>query len=243
MTDPRLCESEPCSLRHTHRGARGARLVVGSGVRFAGIVATAVFAAVGASAARSSFHLNFTQSLPIGLYRRIPGAPSRGDLVVACVPERAGEFARIRRYLWRGGCPGGVAPVGKLVLAVAGDTLALSASGFVLNGQQVPNSRVATRDSRKRPMPHHPFGTYVVKSGELWLYSPYHPLSFDSRYFGPIAEGALSARIEPLWTDGALLATPTADGAQRSLHRALSPVREGTTSGVPKELRILLGHR
>lgn len=163
------------------------------------LVVVAVVALAATSAVRASVYLNLSRSLPIGLYRRIGGAPGRGDVVVACLPAPVGQFARARGYLWRGDCPGGAAPVGKRVLAVAGDTVAITYAGFVVNGTPVPNSRIVARDSRRRPLPHHPFGRYAVGAGEVWLFSPYHALSFDSRYFGPVRTRDILARIRPLW--------------------------------------------
>lgn len=160
-------------------------------------VAAAILGIVGV---RANLQVNFTPSLPIGLYRRVSGIPSRGDLVVACLPKHASEFARARGYLWRGDCPGGAAPVGKVVLAVAGDTVSLTRDGFVLNGIAVPSSRMVARDSRGRPIPHYPFGCYLVRAGEVWLFSPFHPLSFDSRYLGPVPASAVRSRIAPVWT-------------------------------------------
>lgn len=150
--------------------------------------------------ARSNLYLNFTRSLPIGIYRRVSGVPTRGDLVVACLPRRAAEFARDRGYLWQGSCPGRVAPVGKVVLALAGDTVSLTRAGFAVNGRPVPSSRVVDRDSKGRAIPHYPFGRYVVRRDEAWLFSSFHPLSFDSRYFGPIRLTDVRARIAALLT-------------------------------------------
>ena len=149
---------------------------------------------------RGNFQFNLTSSLPIGVYRRIPGAPARGDVIVACLPHHAGEFARGRGYVWRGDCPGGAAPVGKTVLAVQGDTVRATPQSLFVNGTPVPNSRVLARDSRGRPIPHYPFGSHIVGPGEVWLFSPYHPLSFDSRYFGPIELASVKNRVSPLWT-------------------------------------------
>lgn len=162
-----------------------------------------VVAAVGllvTSGARSNVYVNFTRSLPIGIYRRVSGVPTRGDLVVACLPKSAAEFARDRGYLWRGSCPGRVAAIGKVVLALAGDTVSLTRVGFAINGRPVPNSRVVDRDSKGRAISHYPFGRYVVRRDEAWLFSPFHPLSFDSRYCGPVDMNEVRARIAPLWT-------------------------------------------
>ena len=153
------------------------------------------------------FGLRFmvTPSLPLGVYRTIDGPPTRGAIVMACLSESAARLALERGYLWRGGCPGGVVPLGKLVLAAAGDTITLGAEGIAVNRRAVPNSRPRERDSQGRPLEHYPYGSRVLAPGELWLFSPYHPLSFDSRYFGPVASSDVISRLAPVWT------TPTVD--------------------------------
>lgn len=141
-----------------------------------------------------------TPSLPLGIYRTVNGPPTRGAIVMACLPERVARLALERGYLWRGDCPGGAVPLGKVVLAVAGDTVTLSAEGISVNGRAVPRSRPHERDHKGRPLEHYPSGSHVLGPGELWLFSPYHPLSFDSRYFGPIARSQVRSRLVPLWT-------------------------------------------
>src|SRR5947209_2375893 len=95
--------TRPCRFSLVHRRTR-----------FLGAIC-AIAAAVGAVTqdVRWNLQLNLTRSLPVGVYRRIPGAPTRGDFVVACLPPQVGEFARSRGYVWRGDCPSQVAPVGK----------------------------------------------------------------------------------------------------------------------------------
>ena len=48
-------------------------------------------------------------------------------------------------------------------------------------------------------MDHMVRGRYVVGNDALWLLSTHHPLSFDSRYFGPIAVTDVLSRVRPLW--------------------------------------------
>jgi conjugative transfer signal peptidase TraF len=160
---------------------------------------------------RLGLRINFTPSLPRGLYRAVGGPPARGSIVIACVPPDIAPLALERRYLWRGDCRGGVVPVGKVVLGAAGDTIALTAAGLSVNGQAVPNSRPVARDSRGRPMPHYPYGTHVLGPGELWLFSPFHPLSFDSRYFGPVPSAGVRSRLAPVWTTGPVVPRPGGD--------------------------------
>jgi conjugative transfer signal peptidase TraF len=163
--------------------------------------------AAAASAALVSFgRVNTSASLPRGLYAEVPsawmGRPGRGDLVVACPPPAAAELARRRSYLADGPCAagaaGGAAPLGKVVLAVAGDEVIVAAAGLAVNGRAVPASRLVPRDAAGRPLPHPAFGGCRVHPGELWLFAPYHPRSYDSRYFGPVATAAVRGRLVPL---------------------------------------------
>jgi conjugative transfer signal peptidase TraF len=167
----------------------------------ASIAATSVVCAATAMTigASRTLRINFTSSLPRGIYHTVAGPPSRGAIVIACLPSAIGEFARSRGYLWRGDCPGGAAPVGKVVAAVAGDTVVAREEGLIVNGYPVKNTRVLTRDSRGRPMRHFPYAIYVLAPGEVWLTSSYNLGSFDSRYFGPIGTRAVRSRIAPLW--------------------------------------------
>ena len=135
----------------------------------------------------AGLRLNLTGSLPVGLYVASRGAPRRGALVLACLPEHVAKFAKVRGYVPRGGaCPGGVVPVGKRLLAVPGDTVTVVSTGLLVNGVPVPNSRPLPVDRKRRPLPQLARGRYVVGSGEGWVVSSYSRLSFDSRYFGPV---------------------------------------------------------
>ena len=147
-----------------------------------------------------TLRINFTSSLPRGIYRTVTGPPSRGAMVLLCLPPAVARFARTRRYVWRGDCPGEAAPVGKVVSAVAGDTVVATVEGLNINGRSLPNTAARSRDGKGRPMTRIPSGRYVVAPGQLWLTSTYNPASFDSRYFGPVLATAVITQIEPLWT-------------------------------------------
>ena len=150
--------------------------------------------------ASSTLRVNFTSSLPRGIYRSVSGRPSRGAIVLACLPPAVARFARARGYVWRGYCPGGAAPVGKVVSGIAGDSVVATTDGLIINGHRLPNTAALLRDSKGRPMTAMPRATYIVAPGEVWLTSTYNPASFDSRYFGPVAVKSVVSRIEPLWT-------------------------------------------
>lgn len=142
---------------------------------------------------------NGSASLPRGLYLRARAGYARGRLVLACLPAALAAAARRRGYLDAGPCPGGASPVGKVVLAAGPDVVDFGADGLRVNGLSIPGSGPVSVDSRGRPLAHVPFGRYCLLPGEVWLYSPYHPRSFDSRYFGPVRQSDLRSALVPLW--------------------------------------------
>jgi conjugative transfer signal peptidase TraF len=151
----------------------------------------------------AGLRLNLTGSLPVGVYVTAKGAPTRGALVLVCLPPRVAAFAHARGYVPRGGaCPGGVVPIGKLVVAVAGDTVVMTPNGLVVNGAPVPNSKALASDRQGRRLPQLPDHRYVVRPATLWILSSYSPLSFDSRYFGAVEMEQVRASIRRLWTVG-----------------------------------------
>jgi conjugative transfer signal peptidase TraF len=141
---------------------------------------------------------NTSGSLPRGLYRLTDAPPRPFDLVLVCPPAAAAALARERGYLRRGRCPGGVRPLGKLLLAGPGDEVEVSAAGLSLAGRRAPASQALATDAAGRPLPAIPRGLYPLARGAAWVYAP-HPRSFDSRYFGPVSATALRGTLTPLW--------------------------------------------
>lgn len=167
-------------------------------LRLAGVLTLLAGVAVGARAA--GLRVPLTASLPWGVYREVGGSPERGAIALWCLPEQTARWARARAYLGRGSCPGAVAQLGKIVLAAAGDTVRFGADGVVVNGVAVSGTRPLSRDAAGRRLPRAPFGTYVLRRDQAWLWSPYTSRSFDSRYFGPVATTSLVAVVRPVWT-------------------------------------------
>ena len=146
------------------------------------------------------FRFNLTASLPVGVYRVTSEPAVRGSIVHVCLPREVAEFARERGYLGPGSCVGGVRPLGKAVLALGGDVVTLRPDGIRVNGAVVPHSATVSRDSRGRALPHYPWGEHRLESGQLWLFSPYRPNAYDSRYFGPVRTEHIVSVLEPVWT-------------------------------------------
>ena len=142
--------------------------------------------------------LNSTGSLPLGLYRVSTAAEA--NLAEFCPPEPYSGLSVVRQYRNPGTCHDGDSPLLKPIVARPGDVVVLSKSGLQVNGVLLRNTAPRSQDSKARPLPHYPFGTYRVSAGNVWVASSYHPLSFDSRYFGPIPTSIIRHRLKPFLT-------------------------------------------
>jgi type IV secretory pathway protease TraF len=61
----------------------------------------------------------------------------------------------------------------------------VSDSQISVNGAALPNSKTFPTDRNGAPLPHVPRGTYHLKEGDIWLWTP-NPRSWDSRYYGVV---------------------------------------------------------
>ena len=145
--------------------------------------------------------VNISDSEPFGFYLLDLSSSKkirRGDLVAACIPLDFARLAFRRTYLKASStCPGHVIPVLKGVYGIPGDLVVLGKDGTVINGQTIPNTRRLEVDTRGNPVPHVNFSEKL--SGYLILAPTYH-LSFDGRYFGPVAHSDIIGIVHPLLT-------------------------------------------
>lgn len=162
-------------------------------------IAVAVAIVMISAAFAGGYRINLTPSAALGLWRIIPlNRPAAiGDLVFLCPPGTpAMDNARARGYLRAGFCPGGVAPLIKMVIAVAGQHVEIGASVSV-DGRMVSSSRLEPRDGMGRPLA--PFPSGIVSSGYVFLHSSF-PGSYDSRYFGPLAASGILGLAQEVLT-------------------------------------------
>ncbi len=150
----------------------------------------AVVLCAGVVASRLGLTLNFTASLPRGVYQRVDPALKRGALVLVCLPLPWAVLARERGYLGRGSCPGGTEPLGKRVAALEGDEVELTPLGLRVNGRLLPNTAPLSLDSQGRPMPRPKRTRLELAPREILVFTSY-PKSFDNG-FRIIARTALS---------------------------------------------------
>jgi conjugative transfer signal peptidase TraF len=147
--------------------------------------------------------INWTSSMPLGLYRETPARLDRGELVLICLPEEIAHVGRQRRYLPLGDCPGGVSPIVKQLVAIASDEIELQEGFLSVNGVVVNRTSLQSTDSLGRPLDHAPLGRRLVADGEVWVLGIDRRRSWDSRYFGAVPVGAIVGSAKPILTMGA----------------------------------------
>lgn len=141
--------------------------------------------------------MNYSNSVPIGIYRTVPGDAPYVGFCLSVATLRTAQRAGL--ILPSGDCPGSVAPVLKPVfVASAKRPIRFDERGFSVDGNRLPNTAPKPQSRTGAPLTHYPFGLYTTG---LWAISSFNPDSFDSRYFGPLDSTAIQFRAKPIWTD------------------------------------------
>ncbi|HKO91395.1 MAG TPA: conjugative transfer signal peptidase TraF [Polyangiaceae bacterium] len=159
--------------------------------RFIPLAVGAALLGVGKIAFSGHLLINFTPSIPRGLYWISHEVrPVRGDLVVFPIPDSVRDLLYERQYV-----PRTIRLLAKPVSAIGGDHVCVRDHQVVVNGHVAGNVLAVDRDGK--PMPQYS-GCGVLPPGELFV-STEHANSFDSRYFGPldlrVVRGTLSALL------------------------------------------------
>jgi conjugative transfer signal peptidase TraF len=161
-----------------------------------------LFAALILCAHSAGLRVNESPSLPIGIWRVSPldRELRSADVVSFCPPDTPTfREARRRDYVGTGLCEGAYEPLLKPVAAVAGDRVGQTDDGISINGRLIANSKSLNRDGLGRTLPSPGAHDVIVAKGEVWVISSYNPLSFDSRYFGPIPISNTEGLARPLF--------------------------------------------
>lgn len=175
-----------------NRGSSG-RLNVVFGIFFACVVIVGI-------ALIFDLRVNWTASMPKGLYRSVDPDYQRGEWVAICLEGDASAFARDRAYVIAGSCPEGLAAVFKQIRGVAGDRIELAESGVRINGESVSGSALKRFDSQGRPLKSAGFGTSRLLDETFWVMGIHLDQSWDSRYFGPVRKHQIVGKAVPIWT-------------------------------------------
>lgn len=142
-------------------------------------------------------HVNFSNSVPVGLYRETPERP--GSYAAICLPtDTVKQAIHAGLAIDPGDCPGGFEPILKPVFeATETSPIRYDQNGFSVDGKLLPNTAPKSRSRVGAPLAHAPFRTY--RSG-LWAISDFNPSSFDSRYFGSVDPGSVQFHAKPFLT-------------------------------------------
>jgi conjugative transfer signal peptidase TraF len=156
-----------------------------------GLCVVSTVAIASHAAKELGFTLNYTPSLPIGLYCLRPiDTIQPGMLVSLHVPAEVRPLVYGRHYLKTG------ADLIKPVAAIHGDTVCLTDTGLFINGQY--HGPVYTADSRGNLLPRIRW-CHRLDDDQIFLASDYSK-SFDSRYFGAVERTELLYEAVPVLT-------------------------------------------
>lgn len=129
---------------------------------------------------------------PGSLPRPLPPSFRVGSIVLTRLPADAAALAAQRGYL-----PTRI-PLLKRVGAVAPQEVCVFDALVWIDG--VPVAAVRSADRLGRPLPSWP-QCRRLQAGELFLLSTTNPVSFDSRYFGPVSASAVIGVAHPVWLE------------------------------------------
>lgn len=128
------------------------------------------------------YRLNWTHSVPIGLWRIDDGEVRRGGYAQVTANKQQWYLLGVERKYYQSG-----AHLLKKVVALEGDIVDYDTTEKLLtvNGRFVPLTETVSRDSAGRNMPQMSFPVRLG-AGEAWLTSE-NKRGYDSRYFGPVS--------------------------------------------------------
>ena len=158
------------------------------------------------------FRMNFTSSMPVGIYLTGSGEARQSDLVAFCLPSNNpfSALAKERTYLQSGLCPSGRQPLLKILAGVPGDLVEMNASGIAINGQPLAGTKHPNHDRRGRPLPDSLLSNGVIPDGLALVISNEHAGGFDSRHFGLVPISSLHA-VRPILIFGDAPRQPQGD--------------------------------
>ncbi len=132
------------------------------------------------------FRVNLSESMPLGIYRKVSADAERGMLAATCLTPELAELGLERGYLQTGWCSTGINPVFKKIVAVPGDMVDVSQDSIRINSKVYNGYPLLDTDSHGRRVLRDYDVPIRLKEKQYWLMSDYKPNSWDSRYWGPV---------------------------------------------------------
>lgn len=170
-------------------------------MRFTFISALVIAVALPVGIQHSGLLMNYSDSVPLGVYRRVPAPSANRVFQYAgfCLPETTAKTVlKAGLEIVAGSCPGRLAPVLKPVICPSPEQpLIYDARGFSFQGKLLANTAPKECSRTGVQLCHYPFGVY--RNG-IWAVSDFNANSYDSRYFGPVAQDAIRFYAKPVCT-------------------------------------------
>jgi len=161
--------------------------------------------------------VNWTESMPRGIYQRVQPVFERSAWVAVCLEGDAAELARGRRCVIDGSCPSGLTSVFKRVVGILGDRIQVAMDGVEVNGAAVRNSELKEVDSPGLPLEHTAEGEIVLTEGRFFVTGMDPSRSSDSCHFGAVSAHQIGRVGRPcgrLEAPGNVTLAPVSGGAR-----------------------------
>ncbi|MBI9112359.1 conjugative transfer signal peptidase TraF [Maridesulfovibrio ferrireducens] len=142
------------------------------------------------------YRVNFTESMPCGIYQIVPGKPAKGNLVTFSLSEDNPYFqiSLDRKYLGLNTN----SPLLKILTGTTGDNIKISSTGVSVNDMLLPRSRQKRSDNYGRQLPALLHST-IIPTAKGLVMSTHNENSFDGRYFGLVDVNQMQ-RVIPVLT-------------------------------------------
>jgi type IV secretory pathway protease TraF len=88
----------------------------------------------------------------------------------------------------------------KRIVAIAGDSVRVSAGGVAVNGRAISGTELRAVDRAGQPLIPTFLGGMQVGAEDVWLLGLDPAVSWDSRYFGPVSIHSVHASAVPILT-------------------------------------------
>lgn len=141
--------------------------------------------------------INFSDSIPYGVYVKSNTAIKTGDYVALCLDETNQKIGLDRKYLHKGNICDGSKPLMKEVIALPNENVTLTKDYIQVNNQPRIELPVLAHDYQKRILTAYPSGKY--QNNCYWLIGNNNKkYSWDSRYWGCIPSNQILYKIKPI---------------------------------------------
>jgi len=135
--------------------------------------------------------INYTDSLPRGIYQLRPLSRADHDMIVVFpVPESVRDIVYGRGWLMKG------ALLMKPIAALPGESVSVTDEGLYIDKRLF--GPVFVSDRQGMPLPQIRFSS-LIRENQVFVASP-SKRSFDSRYFGPVHVKNIVAQAVPVLT-------------------------------------------